>query len=638
MAKLLCSECGYDFGAYIKVPFFIGQQSVACKACFTTSESTDKKQHLINIIFMKLIKTTLISLCVLLPTVACAYDFEIDGIYYKLNGDEAIVTYRGAYATSHSNEYSGNVVIPEKITYNNITYPVTGIDSFAFYECPGLTNISMPNTITYIGTSAFHNCSSLTNIDIPNSVTSLGSSPFHGTAWYNNQPDGLVYIGGFVYHYKGQMPSGTNIFIEEGTKGIAAGAFFGYTGLYSIVIPNSVKIIGGHAFYRCGNLKSVTLGDSVTTIQSEAFNECYALKDIKLPNSVKMIGSNAFSYCYALNSIEIPNSVISLGSNIFENSNISKLLIYGEGEWQGGAINCTTSELFIDSRITSLKGTLIRPSYVYCYATTPPICDENTFTSYSGTLHIPAISLAAYFTASYWCNFTNITGDAVEPILKLNEDNVEMQIGSQFILEASFNQSNAYPNNISWKSTNPDIATVDNGIVTAVGIGECDIIVWCIYREAICHVTVTESNITITLDQEFASVLPNHMLTLTPFATSDVLPELSVISNNPTVAVARIMNGKVQIVGVKEGTTTITVGSVDGTAIPASCLVTVYTEPGDLNCDGFVTISDVTSIIDYLLSGDAGNIKAENADVNGDGYITISDVTSLIDQLLTGEN
>ena len=113
------------------------------------------------------------------------------------------------------------------------------------------------------------------------------------------------------------------------------------------------------------------------------------------------------------------------------------------------------------------------------------------------------------------------------------------------------------------------------------------------------------------------------------------MPELTVSSSDPTIAVARIMNGEVQVVGIKEGTTTITVGSADGTAIPATCLVTVYTEPGDLNSDGFVTISDVTSLIDYLLGGDDTQISSKNADVNGDGNISISDVTTLIDQLLS---
>ena len=62
----------------------------------------------------------------------------------------------------------------------------------------------------------------------------------------------------------------------------------------------------------------------------------------------------------------------------------------------------------------------------------------------------------------------------------------------------------------------------------------------------------------------------------------------------------------------------------------------VQSIPGDVNSDGSVNISDVTSLIDYLLSGELEAFDAVAADVNGDGSINISDVTSLIDLLLTG--
>lgn len=59
-------------------------------------------------------------------------------------------------------------------------------------------------------------------------------------------------------------------------------------------------------------------------------------------------------------------------------------------------------------------------------------------------------------------------------------------------------------------------------------------------------------------------------------------------------------------------------------------------KPDDVDGDGFVNISDVTALIDYLLSGNASNIQLENADVDNDGSINISDVTALIDKLLSG--
>ncbi len=70
-------------------------------------------------------------------------------------------------------------------------------------------------------------------------------------------------------------------------------------------------------------------------------------------------------------------------------------------------------------------------------------------------------------------------------------------------------------------------------------------------------------------------------------------------------------------------------------------IVDRYTEPitvvlGDVDKDGNVNISDVTALIDYLLSGNADGISLENADCDESGNINISDVTSLIDYLLSG--
>lgn len=56
---------------------------------------------------------------------------------------------------------------------------------------------------------------------------------------------------------------------------------------------------------------------------------------------------------------------------------------------------------------------------------------------------------------------------------------------------------------------------------------------------------------------------------------------------------------------------------------------------GDVNGDGKASIDDVVSLIDYLLSGDAGSIDVANADVDQDGRVSIDDVVGLIDNLLS---
>ncbi len=143
--------------------------------------------------------------------------------------------------------------------------------------------------ITRINCTAFANCTNLTGITVPDSVTSTDSFAFENTAWFNNQPDGVVYVGKVVYTYKGEMPDGTSIEIKEGTLGIGDEAFGDCEGLTNITIPDSVTSIGCAAFYGCENLTSVTIPDSVTKIGEDAFSNCTSLEKVIFPKSVKFV-------------------------------------------------------------------------------------------------------------------------------------------------------------------------------------------------------------------------------------------------------------------------------------------------------------------------------------------------------------
>lgn len=302
-----------------------------------------------------------------------------------------------------------------------------------------------------------------------------------------------------------------------------------------------------------------------------------------------------------------------------------------DGVYQDG------STLYITSGVTSLGDLQVNPSEIYCYATIPPACVSNTFTGYNATLHVPAAGMVSYFTTLYWYNFNNILSDAIEPLsVTMNTTEAELEIDQQLSLSATVAPGDATPKTVYWSSTDTSVATVSSGgTVTAVAVGECDILATCVDKVAICHVTVVSPRVTITLDKHEVQLLPNHTITLTA-TCSPVDVDLSVASSNPSVAIPRIVNGTIMVVGVAEGTATITVNAADGWGNPDSCEITVYTELGDVNCDGYVNISDVTDLIDYLLSDSGSSIILTNADCDKDKNVNISDVTTLIDFLLSG--
>ena len=196
----------------------------------------------------------------------------------------------------------------------SVTIPnsVKSIGNSAFFGCSGLTSVDIPNSVTEIGSYAFQKCIGLTSLTIPNSVISIGSSAFYGTAWYNNQEDGLIYLGKVLYAYKGIMPDNTNITIHEGTTEICDYAFSQCTGLTSVTIPNSVTSIGIRAFGNCTSLKSVNIPNNVTKIDEETFIYCSGLTSVNLPNSIISIGAGAFRGCTSLKSVTIPKSVTQI--------------------------------------------------------------------------------------------------------------------------------------------------------------------------------------------------------------------------------------------------------------------------------------------------------------------------------------
>ena len=154
---------------------------------------------------------------------------------------------------------------------NNIMYTYNDeLGDKAFYDCSGLTSLTIPSGVTSIGDWAFSGCNGLTSLTIPSGVTS---------------------IGGY--------------------------AFWGCSGLTSLTIPSGVTSIGDYTFEGCSGLTSLTIPSGVTEIGKSAFDGCSGLTSLAIPSGVTKIGNYAFDGCSGLTSLAIPSSVTEIGGGLF---------------------------------------------------------------------------------------------------------------------------------------------------------------------------------------------------------------------------------------------------------------------------------------------------------------------------------
>lgn len=230
---------------------------------------------------------------------------------------------------------SGKVTIPSTIDGNSVVSLKGGWNEAynpAFYNCKGLTEIVIPETITVIPECAFYNCVGLKSVVIPDKVTSIENGAFRNCTGLTQLvlSNKLVSIGESAFC----DCTGLNaIIFPENLIEIQSYAFSGCTGFKKIEIPDSVTTIGNNAFSGCTGIKELKLSNKLTTLPDRVFYNCSGLKEVKIPDSVTTIGtsnslfSGAFERCTGLIKVLIPDSVVSIFNYSFEDD--SKLTIYG---------------------------------------------------------------------------------------------------------------------------------------------------------------------------------------------------------------------------------------------------------------------------------------------------------------------
>lgn len=192
--------------------------------------------------------------------------FTIDDIQYTIDkNDSTAVSVTGTTGYGDINNKK-DLVLPETVEYNGVTYTVTSIGNGAFARKNGLNSIVIPNTVVLIAESAFASNWGLASIEIPASVVEIGTRAFE---WAGN-------IAEVKFAANSQL------------KILGTSAFSHAKGLKSIELPEGLTTIKNCAFADCNVLESVTIPASVTTIMEHMFDNprtpnggCPMLKTVK---------------------------------------------------------------------------------------------------------------------------------------------------------------------------------------------------------------------------------------------------------------------------------------------------------------------------------------------------------------------
>ncbi len=294
----------------------------------------------------KLLRLLNLLLTLAVSSVVSAATFTVDGVSYSVISGTSTVEVS-------SGNYSGDIVIPEKVVNNDVEYTVARIGNSAFYYCYAVTNVTLPNTITSIGESAFEFCVRLGSITIPESVTTIGNGAFGycnslvtltipknvtSIASYlvygckslkeiivaEDNPNYTSVDGGLyskdktiLYGYPNARTQ--NVVIPDGVTTIFDGAFWECVDIVSIKVPESVTVLKPFCFYGCEKLVGIELPSQITAIPQGAFYYCTSLESVVVPDKVTDIGQTAFANCDALKSVKLGNAVEKLGMSAFMN-------------------------------------------------------------------------------------------------------------------------------------------------------------------------------------------------------------------------------------------------------------------------------------------------------------------------------
>lgn len=373
------------------------------------------------------------------------FEDEATGLCFKVTDAEAkevaVTAIDNLTWTQMENSYpgyKGDIVVPEKVTFDNVTYSVTSVREYAFAVksnmYAALTSVKLPESVVTLGNNAFHNCVKLMSVNIPEAVTALPNNLFNSCRSLTGVelPSGLKSIGMSAFSGCTTL---TTLHIPDGVTTIGTSAFYSCSKLSTVNIPAGVTRIEGTTFSYCSSLVEFPWHDGITYIGSTAFSGCSGIKEFSLPNNAQLtsIQSSVFRGCTGLTKIEIPERITSIASDAFRDCD-------------------NVATIVLPSTLSSLNTYSFGMAYdhnlkdVYVNSTTPPSFSGSGFSGYDYqvfgyadfsdpykhykdvVLHVPAGTAETYKSADIWKYFAEY-GQIMEPVV---DDHATVSMGARY--------------------------------------------------------------------------------------------------------------------------------------------------------------------------------------------------------------
>ena len=505
---------------------------------------------------------------------------------------------------------------------------VTTIGRQAFSECPALTSVTLGENLKFIKTSAFERCTVLSDIILPSSLQVIDSRAFHSTA------------------------------------------------LVSVSVPSSVVNIGKDAFNDIYALKEIKV-DEANTVYSDIDGVlCSKTKTVLLrypnskgktytvPNTIKKIYDGAFSYCPELETVVFPASVISFGNNIFASNSKLKSITILNPEPATLESSFNVSDVFI----------LVPKQSVNLYRNTYRWRDMNIKAigsiAENITMGAAELTLEVGSESQLQCTVSPETAENKTVTWNTTDANVVTVDEMGNLIAVSEGEA------IVSATTNDGTNLVANCKIKVVGAKATDINQFkdVIYVENTKAFIGKNATLSIRMKHEtdvagfqFNMLLPEGFSikkisrgegisgldendeNIYTFKTSDkkdgsrfflcysvtntAMPKGDIEIAKVEVNVPEnIEAGEYGVILKKEemafGTESKKVDFVNSMFTVADCIL------GDVNKDGIITVSDITSLGQYLIDNDDTVINKAAADANGDGEVTVGDITTIATMII----